>query len=122
MIRRPPRSTRTDTLFPYTTLFRSDAAGATITGNNFAGTTTATAGALRTRGSNTTVSGNTFDGANMGAGTHLVNLKDGSLSGTFAEVIANNTWTNGDWVDRVISGANYVYLGIQNAELGRAHV
>src|SRR3546814_14009138 len=27
MIRRPPRSTRTDTLFPYTTLFRS--AGAT---------------------------------------------------------------------------------------------
>src|SRR3546814_3487326 len=31
MIRRPPRSTRTDTLFPYTTLFRSqdaeDAAG-----------------------------------------------------------------------------------------------
>src|SRR3546814_15688550 len=29
MIRRPPRSTRTDTLFPYTTLFRS--------GNEFAG-------------------------------------------------------------------------------------
>src|SRR3546814_10164100 len=27
MIRRPPRSTRTDTLFPYTTLFRSDQAG-----------------------------------------------------------------------------------------------
>src|SRR3546814_13868398 len=24
MIRRPPRSTRTDTLFPYTTLFRAD--------------------------------------------------------------------------------------------------
>src|SRR3546814_6478559 len=28
MIRRPPRSTRTDTLFPYTTLFRSRRAGA----------------------------------------------------------------------------------------------
>src|SRR3546814_5065883 len=28
MIRRPPRSTRTDTLFPYTTLFRSDFAAA----------------------------------------------------------------------------------------------
>src|SRR3546814_15466386 len=27
MIRRPPRSTRTDTLFPYTTLFRSSAKG-----------------------------------------------------------------------------------------------
>src|SRR3546814_10310476 len=37
MIRRPPRSTRTDTLFPYTTLFRSprchilDAAGEPVT-------------------------------------------------------------------------------------------
>src|SRR3546814_9951905 len=31
MIRRPPRSTRTDTLFPYTTLFRSLAAG--LSGN-----------------------------------------------------------------------------------------
>src|SRR3546814_14014510 len=36
MIRRPPRATRTDTLLPYTTLFRSsiraapDAAGATL--------------------------------------------------------------------------------------------
>src|SRR3546814_1862000 len=28
MIRRPPRSTRTDTLFPYTTLFRSGKAAA----------------------------------------------------------------------------------------------
>src|SRR3546814_12190324 len=27
MIRRPPRFTRTDTLFPYTTLFRSQSAG-----------------------------------------------------------------------------------------------
>src|SRR3546814_12756411 len=39
MLRRPPRSTRTDTLFPYTTLFRSkrgmaviDAAGTSATG------------------------------------------------------------------------------------------
>src|SRR3546814_17808637 len=30
MIRRPPRSTRTDTLFPYTTLFRSDAVGQVV--------------------------------------------------------------------------------------------
>src|SRR3546814_18521991 len=30
MIRRPPISTRTDTLFPYTTLFRSDVAVAPI--------------------------------------------------------------------------------------------
>src|SRR3546814_3916239 len=31
MIRRPPRSTRTDTLFPYTTLFRSSLRGDDIT-------------------------------------------------------------------------------------------
>src|SRR3546814_15161380 len=31
MIRRPPRSTRTDTLFPYTTLFRSVVIGASGT-------------------------------------------------------------------------------------------
>src|SRR3546814_12491162 len=30
MIRRPPRSTRTDTLFPYTTLFRSVGVGARV--------------------------------------------------------------------------------------------
>src|SRR3546814_16077035 len=30
MIRRPPRSTRTDTLFPYTTLFRSGGAPTSI--------------------------------------------------------------------------------------------
>src|SRR3546814_9722739 len=30
MIRRPPRSTRTDTLFPYTTLFRSPGAAVFI--------------------------------------------------------------------------------------------
>src|SRR3546814_5535467 len=30
MIRRPPRSTRTDTLFPYTTLFRSERDGQEI--------------------------------------------------------------------------------------------
>src|SRR3546814_4998875 len=32
MIRRPPRSTRTDTLFPYTTLFRSSCACRTDAG------------------------------------------------------------------------------------------
>src|SRR3546814_20234160 len=40
MIRRPPRSTRTDTLFPYTTLFRSRGGGTVvnsgiINGQNF---------------------------------------------------------------------------------------
>src|SRR3546814_2990956 len=34
MIRRPPRSTRTDTLFPYTTLFRSRGPQGTLFGRN----------------------------------------------------------------------------------------
>src|SRR3546814_13725630 len=34
MIRRPPRSTRTDTLFPYTTLFRSQAVRAVRSGGS----------------------------------------------------------------------------------------
>src|SRR3546814_14334655 len=46
MIRRPPRSTHTDTLFPYTTLFRSRRGGiqilTTISGSR--GTSTARAG------------------------------------------------------------------------------
>src|SRR3546814_2379016 len=34
MLRRPPRSTRTDTLLPYTTLFRSEHHGLSYTANN----------------------------------------------------------------------------------------
>src|SRR3546814_4821305 len=34
MIRRPPRSTRTDTLFPYTTLFRSRVIGVLVAPEN----------------------------------------------------------------------------------------
>src|SRR3546814_6607722 len=37
MIRRPPRSTRTDTLFPYTTLFRSGSGGVGSAGGLFDG-------------------------------------------------------------------------------------
>src|SRR3546814_9002821 len=37
MIRRPPRSTRTDTLFPYTTLFRSHAEEAQRRAREFPG-------------------------------------------------------------------------------------
>src|SRR3546814_3243450 len=36
MIRRPPRSTRTDTLFPYTTLFRSDSSRGHAVAENLA--------------------------------------------------------------------------------------
>src|SRR3546814_18362979 len=45
MIRRPPRSTRTDTLFPYTTLFRSPTLAVESDGRLVAGVT----GAKRNR-------------------------------------------------------------------------
>src|SRR3546814_1921528 len=43
MIRRPPRPTRTDTLFPYTTLFRSAGRRATTRGTSPPTSSTATA-------------------------------------------------------------------------------
>src|SRR3546814_15063078 len=46
MIRRPPRSTRTDTLFPYTTLFRSILAGSVVEGLADAGVVFAKAQAI----------------------------------------------------------------------------
>src|SRR3546814_12563016 len=47
MIRRPPRSTRTDTLFPYTTLFRSGAGGTGRAGRSSAIAAEPTAGRSR---------------------------------------------------------------------------
>src|SRR3546814_2032735 len=45
MIRRPPRSTRTDTLFPYTTLFRSRWDASVVCGHTHrAGTVSTTIG------------------------------------------------------------------------------
>src|SRR3546814_10786035 len=38
MLRRPPRSTRTDTLFPYTTLFRSGILFRIVIAGSFVGT------------------------------------------------------------------------------------
>lgn len=93
-----------------------DAVGATITGNTFAGTTTRYGDALRARGTNTVVTGNTFDGANMGSGTNMLNLTNSALTGTFADVLANNTWVNGSvWLDHAVANVNYVFRGIQNA-------
>src|SRR3546814_17546570 len=49
MLRRPPRSTRTDTLFPYTTLFRSLDSNVALTGAFNLRGPAGTLGALRAR-------------------------------------------------------------------------
>src|SRR3546814_5517875 len=62
MIRRPPRSTRTDTLFPYTTLFRS------IAGHARRRTRAAQAGRHRAAGPAAHRAERTGRGAQAGAG------------------------------------------------------
>src|SRR3546814_15562300 len=54
MIRRPPRSTRTDTLFPYTTLFRSRVAAAGVSSTIARQSTKLDASMKNTRRMNTT--------------------------------------------------------------------
>jgi len=96
-----------------------DSHGATITGNTFAGKTDAWYDALRARGTDTTVTGNTFDGTNMGAGTNMLEINNSALVGSFTNLIANNVWNNGSaWVNHAIAGVNYVFRGIQNAITG----
>src|SRR3546814_7083972 len=72
MIRRPPRSTRTDTLFPYTTLFRSGR-GNPGTFNIAKGPADPVTGAQLE-----TVTGSTFNipatGTTLGAAGHLLGL------------------------------------------------
>src|SRR3546814_20941261 len=55
MIRRPPRSTRTDTLFPYTTLFRSDHLGNYDRARSRLSCGSATSFSLRGSGSSPTI-------------------------------------------------------------------
>src|SRR3546814_4683844 len=50
MIRRPPRSTRTDTLFPYTTLFRSPVPARWRWWSTWPASISATTGSTSTRG------------------------------------------------------------------------
>jgi cytoskeletal protein CcmA (bactofilin family) len=91
-----------------------DSSDATITGNDFAGTTTAWYDALRVRGANDTITGNTFDGTNMGAGTNMLEMYD--VSGSLADVLSTNAFINGSvYLDHEVGGENYVFRGIQNA-------
>src|SRR3546814_5970328 len=112
MIRRPPRSTRTDTLFPYTTLFRSSFR----IGNRLPGNPEGTAGL------EVTVTGPTLDfaaparicltGADFGA------TLDGQpvQRGAAIDVEAGQTLALG----RASGGGLRGYILF--AEIGRAHV
>src|SRR3546814_5441225 len=75
MIRLPPRSTRTDTLFPYTTLFRSSAGNDELTvvdGND------SVAGDAMAVGTATSATSNNTAGASSSADSDLLTLGGGT--------------------------------------------
>ncbi|MCO6490728.1 MAG: T9SS type A sorting domain-containing protein [Phaeodactylibacter sp.] len=78
------------------TLVTIDVINATITGNSFTGTTARFAQMLRARGTNTTISNNDFDGANIGEVVAYIcidaNALDGATPGDLSGVQAANTF------------------------------
>src|SRR3546814_19114639 len=87
MIRRPPRSTRTDTLFPYTTLFRSelDAGTGDVTlsnaGNDFMGAVDIVGGAIRITDANALTLGTVTAGQLTATSTGDLDLGTTEVSG-----------------------------------------
>src|SRR3546814_16685880 len=84
MIRRPPRATRTDTLFPFTTLCRSEDGGAfvdTSTGNGgFSGPISGAGGLIVEGGGRLALSGdNSFSGGVVVDGSTLEITGAGAL-------------------------------------------
>src|SRR3546814_13252428 len=120
MVRRPPRSTRTDTRFPYTTLFRSAGSelallgrGAFLNGGREGqGEMTVSGGArVAINGDGGDYPGFSLGGLATGNGTMLV-------TGNGSEVIiANGGGGNG-------GGPGYIAIGSAGAgsQIGRAHV
>lgn len=96
------------------TLVTIDSHGALITGNTFAGTTTRFSSALRARGDNAVITGNTFDASHMTAATNYMFLQgSGQLSVdpvTLENVIQNNTFSQA----AVVTGGNTIDVGYGN--------
>src|SRR3546814_6407460 len=125
MIRRPPRSTRTDTLFPYTTLFRSiDRA------NDFPADLWPKLGALGVLG--VTVE-EAYGGASMGYTEHLVAMEEisrasasvGLSYGAHSNLCVNQIRRTGTeaqkrrWLPKLIDGSHVGALAM--SESGRDH-
>src|SRR3546814_2043024 len=110
MIRRPPRSTRTDTLFPYTTLCRSQTADfellGVLSGGDylFGGNTgrSITLGSANTYTGLTTIGGITVSAgvltdsglaSSLGTGAAINLANGGTLSYTGVGASSNRTWS-----------------------------
>src|SRR3546814_19677359 len=97
MIRRPPRSTRTDTLFPYTTLFRSLGGGMltvnAMTAQSFGGAITGTGGLTKLGAGALTLTGaSTYSGATIIGGGKLA-LDFSPAGGPASDIISRSEET-----------------------------
>src|SRR3546814_8919474 len=128
MIRRPPRSTRTDTRFPYTTLFRSAKANSTAkvddTGDTYVNAAIAGSDLILTGGGNDVVSGGalaTGDGASAEATNQATVTTDGAIGLDLA--IAGGDIIHAGGGDNLVSG-DALATGDEGStpKIGRAHV
>src|SRR3546814_9663420 len=114
MIRLPPRSTLTDTRFPYTTLFRSDfAASASGSGN-------LTIGAIKTQSASFSVAGSGDINAAGTTGTVKMNIAgSGDIDAERLTAATGNIAVQGSGeVEATVTGSAKVSV----MEIGRAHV
>src|SRR3546814_7537883 len=116
MIRRPPRSTRTDTLFPYTTLFRS-------------GFRLSSVGAVGAKYANPPIFGADVDEAAEAVGGHIAVAIFGAvepghhLFGKFvAEAVAHLGSVSHPAGRDPVGEGRFDCLGQKGGEIGRAHV
>src|SRR3546814_4499734 len=110
MIRRPPRSTRTDTLFPYTTLFRSSYQQPYHVARMFASLDHISGGRA---GWNVVTSVNEAEGLNFGKAGHYGHDERYARADEFVDVVKGlwDSWDDDAFIhDR------------ENGQIGRAHV
>src|SRR3546814_20834346 len=105
MVRRPPRPTLTDTLFPYTTLFRSLEQSSTVFGSNDEQLT------------------------DLPGGPHRLLVELEEIPDHLQELVVafedDRFWEHSGWDGEGIARAafaNFAARGVEEGEIGRAHV
>ncbi len=105
----------------FNTAVTIDSVGATITGNTFASLTGSFGAGLRARGTNTLISGNTFDNSRLAIGTSPITVRNtiyGAGQANFAAVLAANTITGGGaWSSTTFNNMDTLFRSVQNAVL-----
>src|SRR3546814_2163809 len=117
MLRRPPRSTRTDTLCPYTTLFRSALTGAVTGDASFFAFGTAGTVAVNDADVAGTISIFAADGltGNFVAGGNISLNSEGNIDAS--------AQANGGYVDaNGLATEGNLFVVAAGDEIGRAHV